>query len=77
MRNALAMQHRYMKVEAIAELGMPAGATKPSKSHARHGPPCTGAIDAIHRRPHPCQTLGRSGAVKPRSRAAVRRRRRA
>jgi hypothetical protein len=57
------LQHRYLQVEAMAELIH----AQPSQPQAIH---C-----AIER--HECQTLGRSDAVKPRSRAAVRQRRKA
>jgi putative transposase len=68
------LQHRYLQVEVMAELIAPASATDPRQIHVRPSQP-----HAIHRavERHECQRLGRSAAVKPRSRAAVRQRGRA
>ena len=68
------LQHRFLQVEAMAELIAPASATAPGRPHARPSQPQ--AIHCAVER-HECPTLGRRAAVKPRSRAAVRQRRRA
>jgi len=68
------LQHRYMQVEVMAELAAAAGAADPRQI------PCAAELllsDPLRRRRDGCQTLGRSAAVKPQRRAAVRRRRRA
>ena len=75
------LQHRYMQVEAMAELTHRRDETEPGRFAAltarrRYRRPCH-TNDRLHRRRHLCQTLDRSVAVKPRSRVAVRRRRRA
>ena len=69
------LQHRYMQVEAMAELAR-AGQRRRSPADPMRGLATLQAIHCAVER-HGCQTLGRGAAVKPRSRAAVRRRRRA
>ena len=63
------LQRRDRPVEEVAEL--------PAPATGRSGIPRARSADRVRRRRHVCPPLDPGGAVKPRRRAAVRRRRRA